>query len=158
MPAFVALRVLAFVGLLATVQAQERSAAELIRLWKRQSDQLGIFSCGMENADRAVATSLAKLGQSALPDIGSELDSIEKNGNRAREPWIELAYARIKGPAAYSRLRRMVGDPKLGVDRNNLDFPSLYRSLSHPTCRIPACCSGTFIAGEPRSRVTPWIS
>jgi hypothetical protein len=50
-------------------------------------------------------------GSSAVPAIEDALDSFEARGEESKVAsklgWLLLAYARIKGPAAYPRLRRM---------------------------------------------------
>ena len=121
-----------------TAKAQGKTAADLIRFLTYQSDRpdkgnvrMGLFSCGPVTADLAAAKSLARLGDSAIPEIEKELDAIEMHGYQSGDgsSWLELAYARIKGPDAYPRLRRMGGNPRLGFDRHNLDS-SIALSLS----------------------------
>jgi len=61
---------------------------------------------------------LPKLGTAALPDINAALDSIEKSGNSSKfatnSNWLLYAYAKIKGAAAFPRLRKMRGDANFG--------------------------------------------
>jgi hypothetical protein len=111
-------------------QRKEESSAALIKFLTHQSDrpdredvQIGLFSCGQVIADLATAKALADLGDSAISAIEKELDVIEQHGSQWRygSRWLQLAYARIKGRAAYPRLRRMEGDPKASLHRRNLD-------------------------------------
>lgn len=93
-----------------TMPAQPQSAAWLIQLLTHptEAQQMGVFSCGQFNAARRNAIALAAIGESALPEIETELDVIEANGpDSFGEEWVELAYAKIKGPAAYPRLREI---------------------------------------------------
>jgi len=96
--------------------------------------QMGMFSCGQVGADRRAAITLAVLDDAALPGIEAELDAMERHGHEGfGSEWVELAYARIKGHAAYPRLRRLENDPRFGDDR---EFPddsgrwSLDRSIA----------------------------
>jgi hypothetical protein len=111
-------------------RAQGRSAADLIRSLTDQSDRpdlenerMGLFSCGQVTADLEAAKSLVRLGDSAIPEIEKELDAIEERGYQLGDGsmWLQLAYARIKGPDAFPRLRRMGGGPKLGFHWHNAD-------------------------------------
>ncbi len=153
----------------ATAEAQERSAADLIRFLTFRSDRphkgnalMGLFTCGQTTADLEAATSLAKLGNSAIPEIERALEAIEKPGNRWKygSQWLARAYAKIKGPAAYPRLRRMEGDPKLGLDRDNFDTAialsfglTSYVSDSLPRIRSFSCARGP----EPRDPLNQLI-
>jgi len=71
-----------------------------------------------------VAVSLAALGSAATPAIEEALDSIEKEGVQSRlyraTFWLSLAYAKIMGPAAFPRLRRMIENPQLESFHNSL--------------------------------------
>jgi hypothetical protein len=99
--------------------AQESSARELIRFLTYQSDrpekqavEMGLFSCGQVPPDRAAAKSLAKLGDPAIPDIEKALDALMNNDAAPGLgfEWLAFAYARIRGPAAFPRLRGMPWD------------------------------------------------
>jgi hypothetical protein len=97
---------------------------------------------------------LARLGDPAVHEIELELDKSERHGGDAYGlRWLQLAYARIRGPAAYPRLRRMEGDSKRGFKRNNLDDSialslslTSYVSDSRPLVRSIRCTR----APEPR--------
>jgi hypothetical protein len=79
------------------------------------------FSCGpflSEARDnRALTQTLVNSGQSAVPALETALDSFEARGDKSdaapEAGWLLLAYARLKGPAAYPRLSRMYGNPSL---------------------------------------------
>lgn len=142
--------------------AQEKSPSHLIRMLDStldrpaiEAESAGLFSCGQHSASRAVAMSLARLGDSAVPALERELAASERLASefRDRSVWLQLAYARIRGRAAYPRLRRMEGDPSPGSDRRNLDSPialalnlTSYVSDSRPLARIIRCNRGP----EPR--------
>jgi len=99
-------------------QAQWQSATWLIQMLTHPTlaQQMGVFRCGQFNAARHNAIALAAIGDSALPEIETELDAIEANGpDSFGEEWVELAYAKIKGPAAYTRLRNI--DRSYSLDR-----------------------------------------
>jgi hypothetical protein len=107
-----------------TCSAQTQSSSDLIRFLTYQSDrpeklqvEIGLDPCS-DFGDRKAAVALAQVGPAALPDIEKELDAIEQRGYESfGADWLELAYARIRGPAAYERLRKLEGDPKFGSDR-----------------------------------------
>ncbi len=143
-------------------EAQPRLPSDLTEILVSSPDRpgitaesMGLFSCGQSSAARAVAMSLARLGDSAVPAIERELDSSQSLPHefRDRSIWLQLAYARIRGRAAYPRLRRLEGDPSLGPDRHNLDSPialalnlTSYVSDSRPLAKIIRCNRGP----EPR--------
>ena len=118
-----------------TSLAQEKSVVDLIRDLTYQSDRpqpYGLhsasFDCGIwagEADDRALANLLVRLGASAVPEIESALDSIDRLGERSRfsdgAMWLLYAYVGIEGPAAYPRLRRMTCNPQVRVGRFFLD-------------------------------------
>jgi len=116
--------------------AREKSAADLIRDLTYQSDRpkppgmlSGVLTCGTlmgrVEEDRALASSLVKLGSSAVPDLEQALDSMEGLGPGPQiaygGTWLLYAYAAIAGPAAYPRLRRMTRNPELQATRFVLD-------------------------------------
>jgi hypothetical protein len=72
-----------------------------------------------------LTNSLVAMGVSAVPAIEEALDSFEAQGAKSpvasKVPWLLLAYARIKGPAVSSRLRRMIGKPLLREYAVSLD-------------------------------------
>lgn len=145
-----------------TSEAQNRSPSDLIEILTNSPDRpgidaesMGLFSCGQRSAARAVAMSLARLGDAALPAIERELDASQSLTHefRDRSIWLQLAYARIRGRAAYPRLRRLEADPSLGPDRRNLDSPialalnlTSYVSDSRPLAKAIRCNRGP----EPR--------
>jgi hypothetical protein len=117
-----------------TMPAQPQSAVWLIQLLTQPTEdqRLGTFSCGQFNAARRNAMALAAIGESALPEIETELDAIEANGpDSFGEEWVELAYAKIKGPAAYARLRNIdLAYPQLKPPSPNGGFWELERVSS----------------------------
>jgi hypothetical protein len=86
-----------------------------------------VFTCGSLGTDfegkRDEARSLVALGDAALPAVDGALDSMSKvdAGPRIGVGWLLLAYAEIKGPAAFPRLRRMIDDPRLDSLHPRLD-------------------------------------
>ena len=94
-------------------QTKERSAAELIQDFK-SLPVVVVGSCGeMIGADEprwTIARSLVKLGAAAIPDIDAALESAEKHGYSEFPDgfdWLLKAYAAIRGPAAFPRIRQM---------------------------------------------------
>lgn len=121
-------------------QLQRQSAGDLIKRLTYQSnrtDKHGTiggkwfsFDCGSwlgeARDNRAIATLLAGLGSPAIPDLETAFDSIEKQGQPSpfatNAQWLLLAYAKIAGPAALPRFRRMISAPKLAFLQNDLDL------------------------------------
>jgi hypothetical protein len=134
---------LGFIGLLsasnAIGQTEPQSPSALIRYLTYQSDrpdkhgmtkgQSTVFNCGPSLGEardnRAITKSLVNLGPSAIPAIEEALDSFELRGKKSEVAseagWLLLAYARIKGPAAYPRLRRMYANSGLTAFANTMD-------------------------------------
>lgn len=109
------------IGCCVACAAQEQSAAELIRSLTRLSDleAMGVINnpCGQLMTERRSAMALAALGDAALPDLEKVLDATDaRQGTSFGLPWLEMAYARIKGRAAYERLRGLELDSKVGAD------------------------------------------
>ncbi len=79
----------------------------------------------ISDRDRALANSLVALGSTAIPDLDSALDQIARQGEETPRPWdsrwLLYAYAKIRGPKAYQRLRTMADDPKLRFLSGPLD-------------------------------------
>jgi hypothetical protein len=109
-------------------QAPQRSPADLIRYLTWQSDRPGRAdlaassnACGTllreDQEDQPAIRTLVGLGASAIPDIEAAFDVVEASGLEsgiAGHEWpLFRAYAEIKGPAAYPRLRKMIGGPRL---------------------------------------------
>jgi hypothetical protein len=92
--------------------------------------EFGAFSCGSADAegreDRAAAASLVKLGSSAIPSLEGAFDSLEEQGRRSEfstgAAWLFYAYAKIEGPTALLRLRRMISNPGLNFLQPSLDY------------------------------------
>jgi hypothetical protein len=59
------------------------------------------------------------MGTSAVPAIEEAINSFEALGENSeiwsQAGWVLLAYAQIEGPAAFPRLHRLIGNPKLGA-------------------------------------------
>jgi len=118
-------------------QTEFKSPAELIKYLTYQSGRLdmfgtlhsGVFSCGPALADdrgnRALTKSLVNFGPAALPDLEGALDSFEARGPDSEVAlevrWLLLAYARLRGPAAYPRLHRMYSNPRVISYSGDLD-------------------------------------
>jgi hypothetical protein len=112
-------------------QAQGPTAGALVG---SLSDKSGprrepFFTCGSlvseAAAGRSVASSLAKLGQLAVPPIEQALVRIEERGRQSGYAdnafWLLQAYAKVDGRAALSRLSAMISNPNLGFLRADLD-------------------------------------
>jgi len=112
-------------------QAEERAPSRLIGYLTRKQIREGATSnpCGeilsLSHEDRSAANSLVGVGAKAAPDIEAALDSVGARGSESPYAdgagWLVLAYARIKGPAAYPRLRAMLANTRLDFLRNALD-------------------------------------
>ena len=65
---------------------------------------------------RPDAKALVSLGMYAIPDLERALDSVEQTADRSpfaiNAGWLALAYAKIEGPNAIARLRRMIDRPR----------------------------------------------
>lgn len=76
-----------------------------------------IVGCGQVLAatqnNRAAARRLANLGPAALPALEKTLDSLAVPAVPQTNGWLLLAYARIKGPEAYSRISKLYNIPSL---------------------------------------------
>jgi hypothetical protein len=115
---------LLFAGLfLATgSEGQDReSSTALIQLLTRADllESMGVSTagCSKDVEDRAAANSLARMGPSVIPDIERALTLVENRSETSAAPphgeWLLYAYAKIDGPVAFPRLRRMMEDPAL---------------------------------------------
>ena len=120
-------------------QEEARSPSELIRYLTYQSDrpdrhgmvkgESSFFSCGPSlgeaRDDRALTKSLVNFGSDAVPALEGALDRFEARGRQSpvasEASWLMLAYAHIKGPSAYPRLRRMYRNPGLFDYAGSLD-------------------------------------
>lgn len=121
-------------------QTEGMGPSEVIRYLTYQSDRpnlhgiakdfSGIFSCGPALGEirdnRAFTNTLVNFGPAALPPLEDALASFEAGGERSavatEAGWLLLAYARLRGPAAYPRLKRMYENKRLdsagyGLDR-----------------------------------------
>ena len=115
-----------------TGQTKEQSASDLIKYLTYQTNRPEVVavSCGvfatMDAENRAAAQSLVKLGASAIPDLEAAFDSIEQRGGASKSGynagWLLLSYAKIKGPAAFPRLRKMRGDPNFAFLDSSVDI------------------------------------
>ena len=114
-----------------SAQTQPQSASDLIKHLTYQDGRPGtvLVSCGIlagiAAEDRATAQSLVKLGDAAEPELDTALDSIGKQGNSSKFAagghWLLHAFAKIKGPAALPRLRKMIGNYRFGFLDSSLD-------------------------------------
>jgi len=91
----------------------------------RQSPSGGIATCGSLYTDfrdsRAIADSLVDLGEAASPEIEAALDSLLREGSASRfahnGDFLGYAYARIRGPDSYGRIRAIINSSKTGFLR-----------------------------------------
>jgi hypothetical protein len=126
-----AMLVLPLAAAIGLSQAQQRSPSDLIRYLTWQSDRPGMEelaatsnACGAAvqtaQENRPAIRALVELGTSAIPDLEATFDVIEtrslQSGFAGYAGPLFLAYAQIKGPAAYPRLHKMIGNPQF-------DFP-----------------------------------
>ena len=102
-------------------RTEPKSPSDLIKYLTYQSDRPHMHgtgpasTCSSDSAkyrdDRAITKLLVGWGSLAVPAIEDALDSFEARGEESKVAskldWLLLAYARIKGPAAFPRLRRM---------------------------------------------------
>jgi hypothetical protein len=114
-------------------QTEGQSAAALVKTLtdpspRSESVDWFVFGCGETEADRkdrTAAASLVALGTSALPEIEKAIDQITEHARRhvaVVNSWLILdAYARIKGPTAYPRLRGLIDDPNLAFLSSSID-------------------------------------
>jgi hypothetical protein len=113
--------ILFFLAAGAKCQSAKVTPEQLIRALTYNPDDRKpqtVAGCGADNRDLKVASSLAKMGQRAVQPLEEALDSLEQNGEkspfaRVGTGWLLVAYAKIKGPAADVRLRRMSSQPRL---------------------------------------------
>jgi len=118
-----------------SVRAQEgkirdRSAAELVHFLTDPIDPLQWpdpldRSPARAEANRAAANSLVALGSKAMGDLDMAFDEIERRGEESplarNAKWLLLAYATIRGPESYQRLRAMIDNPRLRFLDRDLD-------------------------------------
>ena len=123
-------------------QTASMGPSELIRYLTYQSDRpdehgmvkghAAAFSCGpklgQDRDDRALTKALVNFGPLALPPLEDALTSFEAGGEQSKVApeawWLLLAYARLKGSAAYPRLSRMYKNTGLASYASSLDGAS----------------------------------
>jgi hypothetical protein len=138
----------------ALLAAQDPSADQLIAVLTHATDEqrMGLIgnACQAET-ERLAALRLAYWSDTALPKIEKLLDAVEAGPSPWGANWLELAYARIKGSDAFSRLRRlemasrdMASRETFGDDfgRRSLDRAialslGLTSFISSPTAPVP---------------------
>jgi hypothetical protein len=149
----------------ASGQTPPTSPVDLVRYLTYQSDrpdahgaekgQFSAFSCGPllgeARDDRALANRLVAMGDSALPALEQALSSLEANGVKSpfasEAEWLLLAYAEIKGPAASTRLRRMIGkrllkdyavslDESVALSLGLTSYVSAFRKTNDHQCSV----------------------
>jgi hypothetical protein len=110
-------------------QTAPQSAAGIIRFLSDPVSQPGLLDKNggrKSEADRAAANSLVALGPAAIRDLDSVFDVIERQESplvgAMNSKWLLVAYARIRGPAAYQRLRAMANNPQLRYLYGDLDL------------------------------------
>src|ERR1017187_9166735 len=135
-------------------QTSEQPAAQLVRFLMDPDaagpalrDRNGVR---IAEKSRSVANALVALGARAVSEIEVGLDRIQREGERpvtdSSSRWLLFAYARIRGPAAWQRLRAMVDDPNLHALRGDLDRAlaigfdlTSYVSASRPVLSFGCC-------------------
>ena len=121
------LQLLALFGILASSfgEQAEEGPTDLIRLLTKRPLVESLLGCGPLTEYRAIAKRLSDLGAAAVPAIEATLDSIESEGRRSEfapnAGWLLLVYARIQGPAAAPRFKRLVRSTRLTFLRLELD-------------------------------------
>jgi hypothetical protein len=141
------LRILLFAAAtVLTGQEPHNSAKELIHRLNHPRDWLpganaATFTCGSLNrqaeAYQEVARSLVALGEAAVPDLEAGFESLQKYGMQSEFSsnvyWLFLAYAKIKGPAAYARLEPLCDNEWFTIRQKDsglpLDLPQLQGGL-----------------------------
>ena len=149
-------------------QGGEQSPRKLVEFLTHQAPdrnrEAAVFDCASIKTDRAPAKALAQSGRLAIAALDQALDSIESTGMRSvnsyNAGWLLEAYARIEGPDAYLRLRRMDKDPSLVFIRLDLDSAlalslglTSYVSSSNLLAEIVDCTRPQ----EPRHTVNQFI-
>jgi hypothetical protein len=106
-------------------QTGEKSAAEIIQFLTDPAAELSITDKNYEwppERDRAAANSLVALGPAAIPDLEAAFDRIGRQGPLPfRSKWLLFAYAKIRGRAAFQRLRAMADNPRWAYLSTELD-------------------------------------
>lgn len=72
--------------------------------------RLGLFTCGQSNADRTAAEELVAHGEKAIPELEKEFR--ENRALGMGSSWIQLAYAQLRGRAAYAELFQIAVDSR----------------------------------------------
>ena len=112
-------------------QTTEQPTSDLIKRLTYQSTDslaLGLFRCGRafaaDQENRIIADALVDRGTLALPDIERALSTIKKDGESSQfaynSEWLLEVYARIRGRAAFPRLRAMTRIPRLGFLKSGI--------------------------------------
>jgi hypothetical protein len=109
-------------------QVGDKSAAKLIHFLTdpvERPDLLDKNGARIPDGDRAAANLLVAMGSAAIDDLDAAFDLIERQGQETplalNSKWLLFAYARIRGPEAYQRLRAMIANPRLRFLRGDLD-------------------------------------
>jgi hypothetical protein len=120
------LLLLLLLGSVAISQPAVPESRELIAKLRHKEtpdpSKVQLLTCGGYAAERRVARELALRGPAALPEIRSNLISIEAQADQnGGVHWLLLALARIEGTNAYPDLRRILDEPRLAVLSNTAD-------------------------------------
>jgi hypothetical protein len=108
-----------------TEQAPAQSADELMSLL-RDEHPIGPSTCGSRGTEylreQDAAVRVVALGSAATPQVEAAVQSIETSGGDWTHAWwLVHVYARMKGPAAFPVLSRMMHDPRLKDLRGSFD-------------------------------------
>jgi hypothetical protein len=122
------------------------------------------FTCGQVRRERAAAKSLADMGTSAVQEVEKTLASIEtatqESPSALGAGWILSVYAKIKGPAASTRLLKMSANARPGSFFINLDhaFALAFDLTSYVSAtRQPGTVFHCHRHGEPRDALDQLI-
>ena len=147
-------------------QTADLSAAEIIRFLTDPTGESTVLNKNgvrSNEVDRGAANSLVALGAAAIPGLDEALDLIEQREQPTRvapsSKWLLFAYARIRGPAAYKRLRAMADNPTLRYLRGDIDQSlaialGLTSYISASRIADPFVCCGSM---EPRNALDQLI-
>jgi hypothetical protein len=91
----------------------------LFALSQRGGSWCGEFHAADER-NKSNLESLVRFGAEAIPAVDAALDSIDEKGRDSEfdniGSFLLMADARLKGAAAFPRLRQMRGDPRFAMD------------------------------------------
>lgn len=97
---------------LMNAQSTSPSAQQEVEKLSNRSNPTGRASCGIDNRNRLIASTIADLGKVSLPFLEKVLSDLETAGVKSRyfmnARWVYIAFARIQGPSSFGRLRQLM--------------------------------------------------